>query len=69
MAGMTCLGLSIGLVGIFGFFVPSLSQEFGIGVAVINMAPVLLLLVPGLLSPFVGRLVDRWPISAYSRAS
>ncbi len=58
MAGMTCLGLSIGLVSMFGFFVPHLSREFGVGVAAINMAPVVFLLAPGLLSPFVGKLVD-----------
>lgn len=62
MAGMTCLGLSVGLVAMFGFFVPHLSQEFGVGVAVINMAPVIFLLAPGLLAPFVGKLVDRWSI-------
>ena len=64
MAGMTCLGLSIGLVSMFGFFVPYLSLEFGVGVAVINMAPVVFLLAPGLLSPLVGPLVDRWSIRA-----
>lgn len=62
MAGMTCLGLGIGLVSMFGFFVPHLSREFGVGVAAINMAPVALLLVPGILSPFLGKLVDRWSI-------
>ncbi|KAA1189627.1 MFS transporter [Pseudohalioglobus sediminis] len=62
MAGMTCLGLGVGLLSIFGFFVPALSQEFGVGVALINMAPVMMLLAPGLLSPLVGRVVDRWSI-------
>jgi predicted MFS family arabinose efflux permease len=61
LAGMTCLGLSAGLVGIFGFFVAPLSQEFDVSVAALNMAPVLLLLVPGILSPLIGRLIDRMP--------
>lgn len=61
LAGMTCFGLGAGLVGIFGFFVAPLSREFDVGVATLNMAPVLLLLVPGVLSPVVGRLIDRMP--------
>ena len=61
LAGMTCLGLSAGLIGIFGFFVEPLSQEFDVTVAALNMAPVALLLVPGILSPVVGRLIDRMP--------
>lgn len=56
---MTCLGLGAGLIGIYGFFVPALSREFGVGVATLNVGPVALLLVPGLVAPFVGRLVDR----------
>ncbi|MCX2973964.1 MFS transporter [Halieaceae bacterium IMCC8485] len=62
LAGMTCLGLGAGLIGLFGFFVEPLSQEFGVGVATLNIAPVALLLVPGIIAPLVGRLVDVWPI-------
>ncbi len=61
-AGMVCLGLGAGLLGIYGFFVKPLSEEFGVGAAVLNMGPVALLLVPGLVAPFVGRLADRLPI-------
>lgn len=61
LAGMTCLGLSAGLVSIFGFFVAPLSQEFDVSVAALNVAPVALLLVPGILSPLIGRLIDRMP--------
>lgn len=62
MAGMTCLGLGAGLFSIYGFFVEPLSDEFNVGVATLNLAPVLLLLVPGIIAPFVGGLVDRIPI-------
>lgn len=62
IAGMTCLACGAGLVGLFGFFVGPLSTEFGVGVATLNMAPVALLLVPGLVAPFVGRVADRVPI-------
>ena len=62
MAGMTCLGLGAGLIGLFGFFVEPVAAEFDAGVATINIAPVALLLVPGIVAPFVGRLVDSWPI-------
>jgi len=59
LTGMTCLGLGAGLIGVYGFFVEHLSREFGVGVATINMGPVALLLVPGLMGPVVGKLVDR----------
>lgn len=62
LAGMTCLGLGAGLISLFGFFVEPLASEFAVGVATINIAPVALLLVPGIIAPLVGRLVDSWPI-------
>lgn len=62
MAGMTCLGLGAGLISLFGFFVEPVATEFSVGVATINIAPVALLLVPGIIAPMVGRLVDSWPI-------
>src|SRR5262249_2075872 len=62
IAGMFCLGLGVGLMGIYGFFVQPLSQEFGVGVAVLNIGPVALLLVPGILAPAIGKLADRLPM-------
>ena len=62
MAGMTCLGLGAGLISLFGFFVGPVAAEFSVGVATVNIAPVALLLVPGVIAPLVGRLVDSWPI-------
>jgi predicted MFS family arabinose efflux permease len=62
ITGMVCLGFGAGLIGIYGFFVEPLSVEFGVGVATINMGPVALLLVPGVVAPFVGKLVDRQSI-------
>ena len=62
LTGMTCLGLGAGLISVFGFFVAPLSQEFGVGVATINIGPVALLLAPGFVAPFVGKLVDELPI-------
>ena len=59
ISAMACLGLGVGLLGIYGFFVEPLSREFGVGVATINIGPVALLLVPALVAPAVGRLVDR----------
>lgn len=61
-AGMVCLGLGAGLIGIYGFFVAPLSQEFGVGAAVLNIGPVALLLVPAFVAPIVGRFADRVPI-------
>lgn len=62
VAGMFFLGLGAGLIGIYGFFVEPLSREFGVGVAVLNLGPVALLLIPGVASPLIGPLVDRLPI-------
>lgn len=61
-SGMTCLGFGAGLISIYGFFVEPLSQEFGVGAAAINIGPVALLLVPGIVAPMVGKLVDRTSI-------
>ena len=60
--GMTCLCFGPGLVSIYGFFVEPLSREFGVGVAMLNIGPVALLLVPGIVAPRVGKLADRVPI-------
>lgn len=62
VVGMCCLGLGAGLIGIYGFFVEPLSKEFGVGVAVLNIGPVALLLVPGIVAPMIGKLADRLPI-------
>ena len=59
LSGMVCLGLGAGLIGVYGFFVEDLSQEFGVGAATINIGPIALLLVPGVVAPFAGKLVDR----------
>jgi predicted MFS family arabinose efflux permease len=59
---MVCMGLGAGLMGVYGFFVAPLSEEFGVGAAVLNIGPVALLLVPGIVAPVAGRLADRVPI-------
>jgi len=59
IAGMVCLGFGPALMGIYGFFVQPLSNEFGVGAAIINIGPVALLIVPAFVAPFVGRLADR----------
>jgi predicted MFS family arabinose efflux permease len=53
-----CQMFGIGLLGVFGFFVSPLSQEFDVGVASINIAPVFLLLAPALVGPIIGRFLD-----------
>ena len=62
IAGMLCLALGPGLMSIYGFFVEPLSQEFDVGVALLNVGPVALIVVPGFIAPLVGRLADRLPI-------
>ncbi len=60
--GMFCFGLGIGLMAVYGFFVEPLSREFGVGVAILNIGPVALLLVPGVLGARIGKLADRLPV-------
>ena len=62
ISGMLCLALGPGLIGIYGFFVEPLSREFGVGVALLNLGPVALILVPGIIAPLVGKLADRVPM-------
>jgi predicted MFS family arabinose efflux permease len=59
---MLCFGLGVGLMAVYGFFVEPLSREFGVGVAVLNIGPVALLLVPGILGARIGKLADRLPM-------
>ncbi len=53
-----CQGVGIGLLGVYGFFVEPLAEEFDAKVAVINLGPVLLLIAPAFVGPIVGRFVD-----------
>ncbi len=53
-----CQALGIGILGVYGFFVQPLAAEFNTGVAVINLGPVMLLLVPAFLGPVIGRYID-----------
>jgi predicted MFS family arabinose efflux permease len=62
LTGMCCLALGPGIMAIYGFFVEPLSQEFGVGVAVINAGPVALLLVPAFLGALIGKWADRLPV-------
>ena len=50
-----------GVMSIYGFFVEPLSQEFGVGAAVLNTGPVALLLVPAFLGALIGKMADRLP--------
>ncbi|MEH6570105.1 MAG: MFS transporter [Halioglobus sp.] len=62
LTGMMCFALGAGLIGVYGFFAEHLAREFDVGLATINIGPVALLLVPGLVGPLIGKLVDRVPI-------
>ena len=62
IGGAVCLGLGAGLMAVYGFFSEHLAAEFSVGMATINIGPVALILVPGLVGPFIGRLADAVPI-------
>jgi predicted MFS family arabinose efflux permease len=59
---MFCLGLGPGVMAIYGFFVEPLSQEFGVGAALLNAGPIALLLIPGFFGPAIGKMADRLPV-------
>ncbi len=59
LVGMTCLGLSMGLVGIYGFFVDPLVEEFSVSRAVINVGPIFLLIMPAFIGPIAGKMADK----------
>ena len=62
IAGMCCLALGAGLIGVYGFFTPFVAAEFEVGVAIVNVGAILLILIPGLVGPLVGKLVDSLPV-------
>ena len=62
LVSSVCQVFGIGLLGVFGFFVAPLTQEFGVGVATINLGAVFLLLAPAVIGPVVGRFVDTYSI-------
>jgi predicted MFS family arabinose efflux permease len=62
ITGMFCFALGPGIIGVYGFFVEPMSREFDVGVAVLNIGPVALLLVPSILGAWIGKLADRLPI-------
>jgi predicted MFS family arabinose efflux permease len=62
ITGMFCMAFGAGIMSIYGFFVEPLSQEFGVGAAVLNTGPIALLLVPAFLGALVGKMADRLPI-------
>jgi predicted MFS family arabinose efflux permease len=61
---MFCLGFGPGVMAIYGFFVEPLSQEFGVGAALLNAGPIALLLAPGFFGPAIGKMADRLPVRA-----
>ena len=62
LTGMCCLALGPGMMGVYGFFVEPLSKEFDVGVAMLNVGPVALLLVPAILGSWIGKMADQLPI-------
>ena len=62
IGGAVCLGLGAGLMAVYGFFSEHLAAEFAVGMATINIGPLALILVPGLVGPYIGRLADAVPI-------
>lgn len=62
IAALICLGLGMGIMSVFGFFIDPLAEEFSVSRATITSAPIILILVPAFFGPIVGRIADNLPI-------
>lgn len=58
LAAMVFQALGIGLIGVYGFYVTPVSQQFDVSIATMNLGLAVLLLLSGLMSPGLGRFVD-----------
>lgn len=58
LGALICLAFSLGFMGIFGFFIEPIATDFSISRGLVTSAPVLLILVPALIGPIIGRLAD-----------
>ena len=58
LGALFCLAFSLGFMGIFGFFIEPIASDFSISRGLVTSAPVLLILVPALIGPIIGRLAD-----------
>lgn len=59
LACMVCLGLGMGLMGVYTFFAEALAEEFEVSTMAITSAPLALLVMPAFLAPLVGRMADK----------
>ena len=62
LASLICLGLGMGIMSVFGFFIDPLAETFNVSRATITSAPIILILVPAFWGPVVGRFADILPI-------
>lgn len=49
----------MGLIGVYGFYIQSVAEQFNRSIAVVNSGLAVLLLVSAILSPTLGRLIDK----------
>lgn len=59
IAGFILLGMGMGLMNIYGFFVNPIASEFAIGTATVGMGPGILMVTIAITSALIGKIVDR----------
>jgi|GEM_PF-570155 len=59
IAGFILLGMGMGLMNIYGFFVNPIASEFAVGTATVGMGPGILMITIAIASALIGKMVDR----------
>lgn len=58
LAALVFQALGVGLIGVYGFYITPVSEQFDVSIATMNLGLALLLLLSGVLSPSLGRFID-----------
>ncbi len=58
LAALVFQALGMGLIGVYGFYVTPVAEQFDVSIAAMNSGLALLLLLSGVMSPLLGRFID-----------
>ena len=59
IAGLIFQALGLGLIGVYGFYIEPVGRHFNQGHATLNLGLALLMILGALISPLLGRVIDR----------
>ncbi|MFK7733043.1 MAG: MFS transporter [Pseudomonadales bacterium] len=58
LAALVFQALGMGLIAVYGFYITPVSEQFDVSVATMNLGLAMLLLLSGVMSPWLGRFID-----------